>query len=305
MGDTVEMSRQAAGVEEQGTVNTKTLSIAFMEFLSTADSNAIKSQWLSYGFKDVSPLWGDEAAVKTFKDDKATIARWSEFQQAMAGVEADWYYISGHHGRQFKSDGEGVAAYEHYRDQEHTGFFNEPYHMGVWHHDNPDNPAEHASTDDVYMTMTEDDGGCDMGPTCNPLFQKVHSDCKGVLLIGCNSLIYSAPRKMLAKYFPNALMIGLMGREGNAMGRLLPVIQGYGREFFTNPDSIDAEELAWKLNPGRFAPDKMGVVKGGMLNFIVREKIYMIGMTQDLEEYMLKGGEPPNQDVETDEDPYE
>src|SRR5215813_8693079 len=86
------------------TVNSTDLTIAFMEFLLDGDSNMMKSLWRSYGWDDISPIWGDRPTVPTFKQDPRIIEQWPDFQSAMTECEADWYYLSGHHGRQFDRD---------------------------------------------------------------------------------------------------------------------------------------------------------------------------------------------------------
>lgn len=289
-----DMCRFASGLFGQGTVNTKTLSIAFLEFLEDGDSNDLKSLWLSYGFRDISPLWGHQSRVPSFKDNPALIRRWPEFQREMMSCEADWYYISGHHGREFKVQGKQDSALYHYNSQKSTGFFNEPYHHGPWTYGSDDNPTAHASANDVYMSMTTDGPGCEgPDPQDNPLYTSPHNDCMGVFLIGCNSMVYHYVRLKLVKYFPNALIIGLMGKEGAAMKKTQRVIQEYGREFFTDPDSIDAEELIHKLNPNRFAGDKMGVIQHGKMHFIVKGKYYSCPATEPIRGYMLTGDDPP------------
>src|SRR5437867_1175963 len=96
----------ALGPSDYNTVNSTNLTIAFMEFLQESDSNMMKALWRSYGWEDISPIWSNRATVPTFKQDPAIIAQWSEFQSAMTDCEADWYYLSGHHGRQFMRDTE-------------------------------------------------------------------------------------------------------------------------------------------------------------------------------------------------------
>src|SRR5215510_12685443 len=127
MSQETEMSRQAAGVDTYGTINSTTLSIAFMEFLSEGDSNMMKQLWLSYGWEDISPIWGNQRNVPTFKDSPAVVEEWPEFQRDMMQCEADWYYLSGHHGRQFAADADRFDSgldLENFLSR--AGFFNEP-----------------------------------------------------------------------------------------------------------------------------------------------------------------------------------
>src|SRR5262245_9884055 len=133
------MGRVANGLNTHGTVNSSTLDIAFMEFLMEGDSNTMKSWWLRQGWSDISPMWGDRPTVPSFKDQRAMIAQWPEFQRQMIDVEADWYYLSGHHGVQFESDAERMSKIDLLNTAEIVGFFNEPYHMGPWTQASQDN----------------------------------------------------------------------------------------------------------------------------------------------------------------------
>ncbi len=90
--------RPTAALAAYNTVNSNYLTIAFMEFLQESDSNMMKALWWSYGWPDISPIWGTRATVPTFKQDPAMISQWPDFQAQMTECEADWYYLSGHHG---------------------------------------------------------------------------------------------------------------------------------------------------------------------------------------------------------------
>src|SRR5262249_38989796 len=161
----------------------------------------------------ISPLWGDRPTVPTFKQDPAIIAQWPDFQHAMTQCEADWYYLSGHHGRQFEQDTERFTNnMEMNNTLSRTGFFNEPYHVGRWHQATLEDPYKGESPSEVYMTTSDDDWGTGLGPEDNPLYNTPHENCKGLLLVGCNSLINRVTRGMLNKYFPNAVIIGLISR---------------------------------------------------------------------------------------------
>ncbi len=260
------VARAVVGMEPFGTLNQTTLSVAFMEFLETFDSNAMKALMLSHGFQDVSPLWGQNSTVPTFKQDSATIRRWPEFQQAMTEVEADWYYVSGHHSRQYVADNDDLDGVDLYNRAEYAGFFNEPYHLGTWEHADRENPDEGRSANDVYM-HTGSDWVYDMGPEDNPLFTAPHEDCRGVMLIGCNTLSYRCSRIMWSNYFPNAVVIGLRTRESNAITKVLKLVKEYGRNFLLNPSEYDPEEMVRKLNPFSSPFDMMGILHGGTYYF--------------------------------------
>ena len=262
------VARAVLGALPIGTLNQKTLTVAFMEFLNNADSNGMKSLWLKHGFTDISPLWGDQATVPTFKSDPAVIARWPEFQQQMVFCHADWYYLSGHHGRQYAADyTSDLTIYEHVNSQYVTGFFNHDYHHGPWEHASVYDPHNHESPRDVFMTTSLDADFYELGKTDNPLFTSVHPTCKGVMLIGCNSLIYRSARAAMARNFPNALIIGLVSTENNSTRHIVRVSNKYGRKLYTNPESIDPVQLVRDLNPSPTTIDRMGLIKDGVFHY--------------------------------------
>jgi hypothetical protein len=263
--DAPQMSRQNSGSGGSNTLDDDSLNVAFMEFLEAGDSNMMKARWLKYGFKDISPIWGGKPQVPSFKSDPKVIAQWPDFQSAMTEVEADWYYLSGHHGRQFASDGEDLDMREHAHTQKEIGFFNEPYHTGPWDKASASDPDKGRSGKDVYMTTSSDDWVYTLGPEDNPLYNSPHEGCKGVLLIGCNSLRYTATRVALTKYFPSAVIIGLMSRESNGISRVMKVADKYGRSFFKDPTSVDPYELNRTLNPFQGQFDGMAVMHAGTL----------------------------------------
>jgi hypothetical protein len=260
------IARAVQGDDPVGTLNKTSLTFAMMEFLVDADSNQMKSHWRKLGFTDISPKWGNRDLVPTFKQDPAIIKQWTDFQSQMAGVEADWYYLSGHHGRRFKSD---LSLYpdwvDHINDTNQVGIFNEVYHHGPWEHDSQSSPDAHRSALDVYM-QTGSDWVYDMGPTDNPLYGNVHSSCRGFIFVGCNYLMYRSVRQMMAQYFPNALIISTMGKESNAISKIIRVANQYGRELFMNPAGLDHDQLCRDLSkgPGR---DHMGLMYKGVLHY--------------------------------------
>ena len=167
-------------------------------------------EWLKQGWQDISPLWGDKATVPTFKDKKAVIERWPEFQEEMLSVMADWYYVSGHHGCRFANDVGESDFFEFTQTYEHAGFFNEPYHVGPWEHADSNNPDAGRSSLDVYMStsFTDWENPYSPGPEDNPLHYNSQENCKGILLVGCRALGYLCSRQAWGAYFPNAVIIG-------------------------------------------------------------------------------------------------
>lgn len=271
------VARAALGALPVGTLNQQTLSFAFMEFLSDRDSNSMKSLWLKHGFSDVSPMWGNQSNVPTFATNPGIISQWPQFQQEMQFTEADWYYLSGHHGRMYASDFDGSQSeIEHVNTQEFIGFFNHVYHDGPWEQASVTNAAKGVSDRDVYMTTSRDNEFYDdLTSIDNPLYSNVHNACKGLMLVGCNTLIYKHDRIMLNTYFPNALIIGLLSTENNSIRKILRVSQSYGRKLFTNSESIDPEKLVRDLNPQMGIIDRIAVMKSGTLYYTMPDNSVM------------------------------
>src|SRR5262245_40347230 len=264
------MARVESGLNSYGTVNSTTLTIAFMEFLMDFDSNAMKSLWLSHGWRDISPLWGQRPTVPSFKSDRVIIERWPEFQWEMTQIVADWYYVSGHHSSQFITDlNRFPGVLEFANEQEKGGFFNEPYHLGRFEHGTPGDPLRGEQPGEVFMDSTDDTwAGGRLGPEDNPLYNTPHENCRGVMLVGCNSLLFRRARVLLSQYFPNAVIIGLISKEANTITRIMDVIKPLGPDFFLDPKSaIPPQELAARLTPRLISVDKIGVISDGMLHF--------------------------------------
>jgi hypothetical protein len=235
------VARSSTGTRHRNTIRAvphPTFAVA--EFYKTSDSNKMRDKWLGWAFRDVTPLWSKTAHCHTFST-AANVPKWPKFQDKLAGSHADWYYLSGHHGRQFTTDPIDPDVLD---TQTEIGFFNEAYHRGRWaHRDWPATPAE------VYMTMGHAPAGA-LGPDDNPLYAEARPKCKGVILMGCNTLIYRQVRIALSKAFPNAVLIGYMSKTPNDDSALEPVLKLCGRDFFLKPPSDDAplEDLAKRFN---------------------------------------------------------
>jgi len=167
------IARAALGARPIGTLNQATLTYAFMEFLLNQDSNAMKALWFQHGFTDESPIWGSRSTVPTFKNQRSVIEQWPDFQWQMQEVDADWYYLSGHHGRRLSADARGIDEVTHVNTQKDVGFFNAHYHHGTW--------EGHAAKElEVYMSTST--GPWDVyehGPRDNPLHGQPHPKCEG------------------------------------------------------------------------------------------------------------------------------
>jgi hypothetical protein len=253
-----DFSRQNSGSSTANTLDEDPITYAFIELLVNSDSTQMKRAWKKWKFKDVSPFYAKLDAVPTF-NNPAYIPKWPEYVRAMRDVDADWFYVSGHHATRYGLDGA--------RDPKETCFFNEPYHMGTWAKETPDEPYEGNTDREVYM-MTSRARKTKLFFTDhdNPLLVRVRPSCKGLLMAGCNSLSYTADRKMYHEFLPGAVIIGQFSRESNSISKYQKVlVDHYGAAFFRDPKSVDPAELARKLNPEKSAPefDRIAVMRDG------------------------------------------
>ena len=90
---------------------------------------------------------------------------------------------------------------------------------------------------------------------------------RGLMLVGCNTLIYLSVRRMLLQYFPNAVIMGLMSTENRAIAKILRTVRKHGRGFFVNPKSVAPVDLCQQLNPKIGKVDRMGVISERVLFF--------------------------------------
>lgn len=226
------------------------LTFAIIEFFGTVDTRMMKARWRKYRFKDITPIWGNEKyAVHTF-NKPANVEVWPRFALEMSSREADWYHLSGHHGAQFVSD--YLPDWEdnpgrNYNALKETGFFNNTYHHGPWSQASQAHPDRGKSDADLYMTMTTP------RPTVifagsNPLLTKKQPKCRGLLLVGCNALPYRKVRLVLHEHFPNAVVIGSMGRGSGGKKSITPILKVCHKGFFLEPKAIPGGDLCKKLN---------------------------------------------------------
>jgi hypothetical protein len=253
--DEASVARGASGQNPVATFN-QSSTFAIMEFLENSDSNQIKQIWTKYKAKDVSPLWGTESTVKTFKKDKAVIDKWHDFQKQMKDVDADWFYLSGHHGREFASDNAGVAPADHQNNQKEIGFFNHVYHHHTWEK----GLTGTADPLEVYMTTSNAPADAtNLQYTDNPLYTRSRPAVKGVLLVGCNTLFYRNTRIALNTFFPGAVIIGLMSTESASILRISKLFEKHGKAFFDDPTTVPPADLVKQINTGKGSYDYMGV----------------------------------------------
>jgi hypothetical protein len=236
------------------------LKVLFAEFFGNFDSNAMKKRWLNgLGYQDITPALpgAGPGLVATFSN-KPAIAKWPDFQAAVTNLEPDWLYISGHHARKFKAD---LDDPPHRAVQKETGFFNQAYHDRTWHK----NFADPNEDFEIYMTTTRAPTGALAGDD-NPFFAKVHSACKGVLLMGCNSFAYPAGRVAWAQFFPSALIIGHLSKTKGGEKWIQPFLMDSicNDAFFRKPPATEAElaEAAYNINRAHVLPGLLRLQRG-------------------------------------------
>jgi hypothetical protein len=123
--------------------------------------------------------------------------------------EPDWWYISGHHANHDWPDN------KYYAKNNDVGFFNGAYH----HHRGYSNVLK-IIPNAIFLTTSVEDNSAFKATTAgkdlldiqvkpNPLYKSGKNDkCKGLFLIGCNSLSFLSERLMFQKLFPSAVIFG-------------------------------------------------------------------------------------------------
>jgi hypothetical protein len=282
----------------QNTIAKTPITFAMIETAVSADCNARKSQWMRYGFKDVTPVFGSRSAVPSINDSAVSQGR--EMLKKLATVSADWYMISGHHGAiysteydRFTTDGQPPAednsnfprerVAKLYNEEEYCGFFNEAYHETYWvkvTRSNPDLPSNLSASDsakaakEVYLRTT------DAAPDSmakfsqdNPVFASTSAP-KGIILSACNTLIYKSARKKWSGYFPNAVIIGPFSRivSGTWVSNAVANAAMTNENFWRDPQSIlDQPGMCEQLEQQLTA----AFPSSGQIAVIYKQKIYL------------------------------
>lgn len=245
------------------------LKFAIVEFLGNFDSNAIKKRWVNLGYTDISPpLAGNtKLNVGSFNNKGShpatgPIASWPSFQTALLDVKPDWLFVSGHHGRHLDDDWDGVDDHfaAHAQAETETGYFNEWYHSGTWVNEST---AKNKKFE-IYMTTAHPPAStASLKPDDNPFFASINTTCKGVVLMGCNSMTYPVCRDAWLKSFPNALFIGNTSRVDGGSEAIVPLLQDKvcGDGFFRDPpaDDLGMAKLCYQMN--RVLPYNVGVLR--------------------------------------------
>lgn len=262
MSNVVDISKSSEGTDHENTlVGPMPMRFVIVEVLGASDTNALRKRWLSYGYQDVSPLWGNEKSVKSFAKSKKNIKRWSEFHADLAAVEAEWICLSGHHGRQFGNDGamldEGNSP-----EIKETGFFNDSYYHGRWSFASRfDDPFAEQNLLDVYLSTSNTEESFLRTWEKNPLYEKIHLECKGVIFWGCNTLFYRCSRMAYYKYFPNAVIIGMIDTTAGGLKAAKPVLKICDNRFFSNPptDNSALANFCEELARSYYKPQGIGI----------------------------------------------
>jgi hypothetical protein len=231
------------------------ITFAMIETAVSADCNARKSGWLSYGFKDVTPMFAGQSTVPSLNG--SMVAQGRQMLKAMVDVGADWYMISGHHGALYQSeydsyttDGQPCKADMSnlnsdalHNEEKYCGFFNEAYHEGRWVGASRSSPDSHADSNEIYLRTT------DAAPDAialhdqdNPVFDSTSlaPAPKGIILSACNCLAYQSARTTWNGYFPNAVIIGAFDRivSGTWVSTAIAAAQMTDESFWRDPQSI-------------------------------------------------------------------
>jgi len=239
------------GRNTTNTVAKAPITFAMIELADSADCNTRKSQWLSYGFKDVTPMFGKQSSVPSLNG--GMVAKGRDMLTQMKDVSADWYMVSGHHGAIYGTDyglfttngaPDGTRVVN---EEQYCGFFNEAYHESYWEHatrtDHDPAKLPGVPANAIYVRTT------DAAPESiaafdqdNPLFDATSwaPAPKGIILSACNTLVYRSARRAWCTYFPNAVIIGPGARiaSGTWVANAIAGAAMTNEAFWRDPQSI-------------------------------------------------------------------
>lgn len=281
------------------TVAKAPITFAMIELAESADCNARKSQWLNYAFKDVTPQFGSQSAVPSLDDSMAAQGR--QMFKDMAGVSADWFMLSGHHGAIYSTDYDrfddasgNVDVRSLVNGEEYCGFFNESYHKLFWEHATRTDPDAKELSDSlqnnnspylakfnrfrdnaIYVRTTDAAPSSVMTQSQdNPFFDTTAwaPAPKGIILSACNTLSYLSVRKAWSGLFPKAVIIGPLDRiiSGTWVTNAIAAAAMTTEAFWRDPQSIldqsgQCEELEKQLTANFPSSSKIGLIYKGTL----------------------------------------
>lgn len=265
-----------------------------IELAEPQDCNSRKNTWLNYGFKDVTPTFGAQSTVPTLDGAQATAGR--QMIDSLKTVDADWYMLSGHqgaiYGREyelFTTDGQplrgdgsnSIDSIRVVNEEQNCGFFNESYHQAYWGSvqrsaPTPDtNKFSKQIANAIYLRTSP------AAPTTvaafsqmNPLLDASHSGVKGIIISACNTLIYKSVRIAWNAAYPNAVIIGTVGRiaTGTWVTNAIASAAMTDESFWRNPQAIldgsgMCEKLATQLMQGFPSSSQIGLQYKGTLYY--------------------------------------
>jgi len=147
INNTYRVARSTSSDQTLNTLNlTRRFSFAVMEFLDTRDSKHFREQLLKKKWSDLTP--DAHQARKTYYEVRPPPEELDEF----AGVEPDWFYISGHYAPTYFQFGDWTLF------ALPAGFFNEPFHMeewGRWWRDRRENEREKSPAKEAKRKARE------------------------------------------------------------------------------------------------------------------------------------------------------
>jgi hypothetical protein len=272
------------------------ITFAMIETAVSADCNARKSGWLSYGFKDVTPMFAGQSTVPSLNG--SMVAQGRQMLKAMVDVGADWYMISGHHGALYQSeydsyttDGQPCKADMSnlnsdalHNEEKYCGFFNEAYHEGRWEHASRSNPDSHVDPREIYLRTTiAASNDIAKHAQDNPVFNKTSwvPPPKGIILSACNTLNYLTARVTWATYFPGAVIIGPFDRivSGTWVSNAIAGAQMTNESFWRDPQSIlDQPGMCEQLSKQLTA----GFPRSSIIAVIYKGNVYVDGSVDSL-----------------------
>lgn len=220
------------------------ITFAMFELGNPSDCNARRRAWVHrrYSYRDITPVVNKRNKVPSFysrgfRNNKG-LALGKRVLSELKKTNADWYLLSGHHGRLYSSDwDQSKPLTEYYNKLKYAGFFNNDYHHGRWVEAtqtspkwNPDTNPDYSRSErkkmkehlkyELYLGNTEKPPSTiapfDMtNPFLEPSMKaKRQGKCKGFIISACNTLIYPSVRKTWHDYYPDSVFIGTFRRIG-------------------------------------------------------------------------------------------
>lgn len=247
-------------------IRKRPVTFAMIELADPKDCNDRKRLWRRLKFKDVTPEVAHLAKVPSLNNSSA-LSPGKRLIEGMRWINADWYLLSGHHGRLYASDADAYTNYYDYAARlDHAGFFNNEYHHGRWslitREPGMQEKLKAGMADpewrkkyrkyvlhierELYLSTTPEAPKvlADF-PQTNPLLEPAMQParavrCRGIIISACNTLAFVSTRKFWSRYYPDAAFIGSLKTIGhgywitNAVAGAKMTDAG----FWTDPTSV-------------------------------------------------------------------